>query len=82
MMDLILYNQGSGIETQQSAKHVLAAVPLADLNALALRVDLSQSRYSVLRALGNPSAPVLRAVCGSKLSAFYSREGNSQIQKL
>lgn len=58
MMDLILYNQDFGVETQQSAKHVLAAVPLADLNALALRVDLSQSRYSVLHALGNSSALV------------------------
>lgn len=58
MMDLILYNPDFGVETQESAKHVLAAVPLADLNALALRVDSSQSRHSVLQALGNPSAPV------------------------
>lgn len=59
MMGLILYNQDFGVETQESPKHVLAAVLLADLNALALRVDLSQSRYSVLRALENPFAPVM-----------------------
>lgn len=58
MMHLILYNQDFGVETQQSSEHILAAVPLANLNAVALRVDLSQSRYSVLCALGNPSAPV------------------------
>lgn len=56
---LDFYNQDFGVETQQSAKHVLAAVPLADLNALALWIDLSQSRFFVLRALGNPSAPVM-----------------------
>lgn len=58
VIDLILYNQDFGVEIQQSAKHVLATVPLADLNALALKVDSSQSRHSVLHALGNPSAPV------------------------
>lgn len=58
MMVLILYNQDFGVETQKSAKHILAAVLLADLNALDLRVDLSQSEYSVLLAPGNPSVPV------------------------